>query len=754
MATRKTKVTSKTALKTALKTASKTAAELPAGKQPDRPSGPVRRGKTAKTANRPTATQTQKAMPVQPLANNSCPVVGIGASAGGLEAFIQLLKDLPPDTGMAFIFIQHLDPTHPSMLTEILAKQTEMPVSEIKTNLAVKPNRIYIIPPNTNLVILHGVLHLLPRMETPGEHLPVNYFLKSLAEDWGHQAIGVILSGTASDGTLGLKAIKAAGGITFAQDPESAKYDGMPCHAIAAGGVDYILPPREIAKELASLGHHPYWLDVKVQTDDDLLLNDQDNLYRIFSLLRAATGVDFSYYKPTTIKRRIMRRMMAQNIDKLAVYVKYLQYNLGEIKVLSQDILIGVTSFFREPEAFGQLKTEVFPALLNNNFGNLPVKIWVPGCSTGEEAYSIGISLIEFLREQGINHLVQIFATDLNSAAIVKARGGIYPESITRDVTSERLQRFFTKVTDGFQISKTIRDLCIFAEQNIIKDPPFSGLDLISCRNVLIYFGPILQRKVIPIFHYALKPTGYLMLGTSESIGDFSDLFRLLDKKYKIYTKKSALTPLNFDFGIAKGTAAQLEDHRVMDHLKTSFSNQQELLKEADRIVLAKYTPAGVVVNDKLEVIQFRGQTDPYLTHSPGLASLNLFKMLKPDLTAELRNAIDEADKTGRLVRKEGLRINENGHYRGLNVEVSPFKDPAQEKKCFLIIFEEASFAADVPPKDRSDPASSEQETPADAINQLNRLKLELAATIDSQQAIINQRETANEELRAAYEEI
>jgi two-component system CheB/CheR fusion protein len=385
---------------------------------------------------------------------NICPVVCIGASAGGLEAFTQVLQHLPPNTGMAFVLIQHLDPTHPSMLTEIIAKLTKMPVREIKTNLAVRPNHIYIIPPNTNLVILHGVLHSLPREDLPRIHLPIDYFMNSLAEDQGNKAIGVILSGTASDGTLGLKAIKAAGGITFAQDPGTAKYDGMPRHAIAGGDVDFVLPPQEIAKELALLGNHSYLLITKSQLSDDQMLNDHDNMSRIFSLLRTATGADFSYYKPTTLKRRIMRRMVLHNIDGMPAYVKYLQHNPVEIKALAQDILIGVTSFFREPETFEQLKGEVFPNLIRNETGEAPIRIWVPGCSTGEEAYSIAIALLEFIEEQGIDHPIQIFATDLNGSAIGKARSGIYPESIRQDVAPERLRRFFIKANGNYQISK------------------------------------------------------------------------------------------------------------------------------------------------------------------------------------------------------------------------------------------------------------------------------------------------------------
>lgn len=689
--------------------------------------------------------------------SNTCPfpVVGIGASAGGLEAIIPLLKNLPDNPGIAVIIIQHLKPTHKSMFVDILIQSTAMPVREITDNLEIKPNHTYVIPPNSNLSISHGRFQLTAWDDLSGIHLPIDYFFHSLAENLGPKAIGVILSGIAFDGTAGLRAIKAAGGISFAQDPETAKYDGMPRYAMAAGDVDYVLPPREIAKELATLGRHPYW--IKSTRADATFADGYNNLNRIFSLLRTATGVDYSYYKETTIKRRIMRRMILSNIEKFTDYARYLQHNTAEIKALSQDILIGVTSFFREPETFRQLKAEIFPKLILNKAvrDREPLRIWVPGCSTGEEAYSIAISFLEFSREQHINLPIQIFATDLNAVAVAKARSGIYPGNIRQDVTAEQLDRFFIQVGQGYQINKTVRDLCIFAEQNIVKDPPFSRLDLISCCNVLIYLGSVLQRKVIPIFHYALKPTGYLLLGTSESIGGFADLFRLVDKNYKFYLKRNAVTPLNFDFTVMEDMATELKDGEGMNRNHDDLQDSQDILQEADRIMLAKYTPAGVIINDKMEIVQFRGQTDPYLTHAPGLASLNLYKMLKPDLILEFQKAIHQADKEERPVRKEGLRINGNAQSRNINVEIFPFRDPVQAKRYFLIAFEEKiSAAAAKQARTGFNPWKLGWSKRVDGGQQLNQLKQELAATIEYQQSIIEQRETANEELRAANEEI
>jgi two-component system CheB/CheR fusion protein len=691
--------------------------------------------------------------------SNPCPfpVAGIGASAGGLEAIIPLLKNLPDNPGMALIIVQHLEPTHKSMLADILTQSTAMPVREITDNLELKPNHIYVIPPNSNLSIYHGRFRLTSWDDLKGIPSPIDHFFHSLAENLGPKAIGIILSGTSSDGTAGLRAIKAAGGISFAQAPETSKYGGMPRDAIAAGDVDFVLPPREIAKELAMFGRPPSWLTSKSPKVDAVLTGDYGNLNRIFGLLRAATGVDYSCYKETTTKRRIMRRMVLNNIEEFTDYVRYLQHHPAEIKALSQDILIGVTSFFREPETFRQLKDEIFPKMIQNKpaDGQEPLRIWVPGCSTGEEAYSIAIAFLEFSREQHIDLPIQIFATDLNPVAIAKARSGIYPGNIRQEVTAEQLDRFFIQVNQGYQINKTVRDLCIFAEQNIVKDPPFSRLDLISCCNVLIYLGPVLQRKVIPIFHYALKPDGYLLLGTSESIGGFADLFRLVDKNHKFYLKRSALTPLNFDFTVIEDTATELKGGQEMNNNQDDSQGNQDILKEADRIMLAKYTPAGIIVNDKMEIVQFRGQTAPYLTHAPGLASLNLYKMLKPDVVLEFQKAIHRADKEERPVRKEGLRMNGNDPSRNINIEIFPFRDPVQAKRFFLIAFEE-TVPASLAKKERTGFKlwKTGRKTPADGNQQLIQLKQELAATVEYQQSIIEQRETANEELRAANEEI
>ncbi|HEX9276046.1 MAG TPA: chemotaxis protein CheB, partial [Casimicrobiaceae bacterium] len=467
-------------------------------------------------------------------------VVGIGTSAGGLEAASALLGQLPGNTGMAFVLIQHLDPKHESNLGRILAKATPIPVQEATQGLAVQPNNVYVIPRNTTMTIAGGILQLKPRGEARGPHLPVDAFFKSLAADRQTAAIGVILSGTGSDGTLGVEDIKAAGGITFAQGEESAKYPGMPQSAVSSGCIDVVLPPEEIARELARIGHHPYVIAATRTTDAALPVTEEASLRNILKLLRASFGVDFSGYRDTTVRRRIMRRMVLHIKEDLADYAQHLEKDGSELEALYQDILINVTSFFREPETFEALKNSVFPQILQNKPADAPIRIWVPGCSTGQEAYSLVMALLEFLEDKPGRPGIQMFATDLSEPLLQRARDGVYPENIEAEVTPERLRRFFTRQDNQYRVSKAIREMCLFAKQNVAADPPFSRVDLISCRNLLIYLAPALQKRVIPTFHYALNPNGFLLLGASETIGAFSDLFAPVDREHRIYCRKTS----------------------------------------------------------------------------------------------------------------------------------------------------------------------------------------------------------------------
>jgi two-component system, chemotaxis family, CheB/CheR fusion protein len=523
---------------------------------------------------------------------------------------------------MAFIYVQHLDPKHSTILPQLLARESKMPVKEATEGARIKVNHVYVITPNTNLGVSNGVLHVMPRLDARGHHMPVDYFFHSLAADCGSRAIGVILSGTASDGAHGLRAIKAEGGITFAQDSASAEHDGMPRSAIASASVDFILPPNDIARELKSIGQHPYVAPSRPLPADAL---PDGGFNRVLSLIRSASGVDFNYYKQSTIKRRILRRMALQKTEKLDAYLTYLEEHPAEIHALFNDILINVTSFFRNPDTFEALQQQVFPRLVSERRNDNPIRIWVPGASTGEEAYSMAIALLESLGDRASEVPIQLFATDLNETAIAKARAGIYPESIVSDVSPERLRRFFVRNESGYQVSKRIRDMCIFARQNLTKDPPFSNVDLVSCRNVLIYLTPVLQRRVMPVLHYALKPIGYLLLGSSETVGAYSDLFAAVDKKHKIYSKRLASRRLALDFMSADTAEKTRTTEPNGPTAKDSF--ETSLQREVDRLVIGRYAPPGVVVNDNLQILQFRGQTGLYLQPAPGSADFNLFKI-------------------------------------------------------------------------------------------------------------------------------
>jgi two-component system CheB/CheR fusion protein len=682
--------------------------------------------------------------------NKSFPVVGIGASAGGLEAFTQLLQHLPSNTGMAFVFIQHLDPTHESILTEILSRATDMPVKKVEDGMPVKPNHVYVIPPNTNMGISLGILNLIARPKTSAPHIPIDIFFRTLAEDRKSKAIGVILSGTGSDGAIGLEQIKAEGGITFVQDEKSAKYDGMPRSAISTGYVDFILPPEGIARELARIGTHPYVARPKTTKVDELIPESEDSLRRIFTLLRVATGADFTNYKPATIKRRILRRMALNKIDKLEDYIKYMKSNAAEVQALYQDVLIKVTGFFRDPQAFQVLKSRVFPSIIRNRSPKEPIRIWVPGCSTGEEAYSIAICLIEFLGTTPKTNIpIQIFATDISEVAIERARAGIYIENIVADVSQERLRRFFTKMDRGYQINKSIREMCVFARQDITRDPPFSKLDLISCRNVLIYLGPPLQRKIMSIFHYALKPTGFLLLGTSETVGTSSDLFSLVDKKNKIYSKKAAALHPAFDFIEVGHGLERVAKGDSIGGPKDEVWGELDVQKEADRIILNRYTPAGVVINDNMDIVQFRGQTIPYLELFPGKASLNLMKMAREGLFVELRAAIQKARKQGVPVRRKGLHVRRDGEFRDVNIEVVLINSHTSKERYFLVLFEDAK-----PQSADEGKRTKKTEVKRTECRRVSQLNQELAATKEYLRAVIEEQEATNEELKSANEEI
>jgi two-component system CheB/CheR fusion protein len=673
------------------------------------------------------------------------PVVGIGASAGGLEAFTELLRHLPPDTGMAFVLIQHLDPTHESALTTLLARTTTLPVLEVRNKMPLAPNHVYVIPPGSTMTIADGVLKVLKsRREGPSD--AVDQFLESLARDRGPQAIGVILSGSASDGTRGLEAIKGEGGITFAQDA-SAKYDGMPRSAIAAGCVDFALPPAKIAAELASIARHP---QLRPASADDP--PPPTNGYKqILQLLRIRTGVDFTLYKAPTILRRLARRMVLAKAPTFSAYQKHLREHPAEAEALYQDLLINVTDFFRNPETFEVLKQKVFPRLLKDRTPNQPVRLWVLGCSTGQEAYSMAMAFLECTARARVQIPVQIFATDLNEVLLERARAGLYSHSQIQGLSPERLRRFFIQEEGGYRVCKPIREACVFAKHDVLTDPPFSRIDLLSCRNVMIYLEPALQKRLLPIFHYALKPGGFLVLGSSETIGAFGDLFATEDKNHRFYSRKATaqypqvrLEPKTTPSGITSAL------HKYA--LPQTLPVEAEAEKQADRLLLAKYAPAGVLLNESLEVLQFRGQTGRYLEPPIGKPSANLLKLLRQGLLVPVRAAIQKARREGRAVRLENLEFQSDNQSRRIHLEAVPLKNLKERR--FLLLFEPAEPQA--PARQKPNPSAPIPAIPANlqkALRANTLLREELAATKEYLQALTEQYEAANEELQAANEE-
>ena len=680
----------------------------------------------------------------------SFPIVAVGASAGGLEAFSNLLRALPPEPGLAMVFIPHLDPTHESAMVELLARTTRLPVYQATDGVVVASNSVYVLPPNSDMTIADGALHLLRREATRGQHMPIDTFLHALAEDQTTNAIGVILSGTANDGTLGLLAIKNNGGITFAQDSDSAKYDGMPQSATAAGAVDFVLPPDRIAQELVCIQQQP--LPGK---NEDTFDGNERLLKEVFRLLKNVSKVDFVDYKVATIRRRILRRMNINRVEELGDYVKLLHRDPAEIEALYRDVLINVTSFFRNPEVFESLREVVYPKVLASRSSTEPIRVWVPGCSTGEETYSHAISLVEILSEMRIEMPVQIFGTDLSESAIQRARTGIYKEAISNEVSEVRLRRFFHKSNGGYQISKSIRDMCVFARQNVFSDPPFSRMDLISCRNVLIYLSPVLQKKVIPIFHYALKTSGFLLVGNTEGLlGSGAEIFELVDRKSKIYQKKPVPSPVTFGLSISAERPREAGQARPSNAAKEEppAKPPADVQREADRLLLTKYVPSAVVVNDELDILQSRGRTNRYLELPTGRASLNLLKMARPGLLYELRSLIENARRSGVATAKQGVVVEEDANGGTVvRLEVIPFRTPARDQRHFLVLFEETEGhgVPSIPkPAPRAKAATDSREL------QIGQLKQELASTKEYLQSIIEAQEATNEELQSANEEI
>jgi len=697
-------------------------------------------------------------------------VAAVGASAGGVEAFMELVTNLPADTGMAFVLIQHLDPKHESLLSGLLSRKSAMPVKQVTDGMRVEPDHIYVIPPNATMTLSDHTFHLERRGESSTAHMPVDLFMRSLAEQLRHRAIGVILSGFGTDGTLGMAEIQAQGGVTFAQDEESAKHDGMPHSVITAGCVDYVLPPRDIAGELARIAQHPYVAPTRYD-DTEAHAEPANGLSSIFRLLRRATGLDFTHYRQTTILRRIQRRMVVHRIAKLDDYVKFLLSNPAETKALYQDMLINVTSFFRDPAVFDSLQSQVFPEILKSHSPDRSVRIWTPACASGEETYSLAISFLEFLGERFSQVSLQFFGTDVSDASINRARAGFYPDNIQSDVSLERLRRYFNRVEGGYRISKNIRDMCIFAQHNVLRDPPFSQMDLICCRNLLIYLEPVLQNKIISVFHYAAVPGGFLVLGNSEGIGAASGLFSIVDRAHKIFAKKTTATRQIVNFSLNQPVdRSDLGTVRVPAKRPDSTWNYLEAQKEFDRRLLGHFAPATVFVNEDMEIVHSRGNVNQYIKLSPGRPSLSILKMAREGLLLDLRNAIARAKKDQISVRKTNIQIKNgncddtgNGHGyagtkhaprtgshqgRSVGLEVVPLSLGNLKELYYMIVFHEEAVVR-VPPQRRS-----LEKRNADDTARIAQLEQELSVTKEYLQSVIETQEATNEELQSANEEI
>jgi two-component system CheB/CheR fusion protein len=718
-------------------------------------------------------------------------IAGVGASAGGLEAFTQLLQHLPGDTGIGLVLVQHLDPVHESELARLLARVTPMPVREVTHDLRVEPNCVYVIPPNATMSIVKGRLKLAPRRKSRKPQHAIDLFLESLAQDQREYAIGIVLSGTGSDGAVGLEAVKAEGGITFAQD-DSAKYDAMPRAAIAAGCVDFVLSPEDIASELARIAKHPYLAGDAEGRQRELAVAHQDDatplpsggrkapgpspaqaraeaergppsaggdgLQKVLLRLRNHSGVDFSLYKSSTIRRRILRRMVLGKHGSLDEYAKFVQRNPKELDTLFSDVLISVTGFFRNPEAFEVLKRTVFPKFLKRRPDDV-VRVWVLGCSTGQEAYSVAMAYTESVDSVSRAPRLQIFATDLNDALLEKARAGLYAKSIEGEISQERLRRFFAEEEGGYRIIKPIRESVVFARQNLVRDPPFSRMDLICCRNLLIYLEPSLQSKALPTFHYALKPEGFLFLGASESVGKFIDLFETVDRKHKIFAKKPGPTPIKVLPAVQERPRAKARlPIPAQPALSVTMPTEVSAQREADRLMVNEFAPPGVIVDADLRIVQFRGATADYLAPPRGKASFDVLKMARDGLMLPLRAAINKARKENRPARREDIDLVEHGRARKVNLEVIPLRNV--KERFYLVLFEDSLSPAKPAKLGRtttSRAATPDAPEPRDVKALRKRLaqsERELAESRDYLQAMQEQHDAANEELQASSEEL
>ncbi|MCX6110569.1 MAG: PAS domain-containing protein [Proteobacteria bacterium] len=697
----------------------------------------------------------------------SFPIVGIGASAGGLAAFEAFFAGMPADEdpGMAFVLVQHLAPDHKSVLAELLQRYTRMPVSEVEDGVVLEPNCIYVIPPARDLALINGSLHLLDPSAPRGLRLPIDFFFKSLAQDQHERAVGIILSGTGSDGSQGVRAIKGEGGMIMAQTPASTEFDGMPRSALATCLVDYELLPRDMPAQLIAYAKHA--LGKLPKTSGVSSPSNENSLRKIFLLLRSQTGHDFSLYKRNTICRRIERRMAVHQVTDLESFVQLLQQTPSEVQALFRDLLIGVTNFFRDPEAFKALEHNFIPKLFEDKSPTAAIRVWVAGCSTGEEAYSIAILLKERVETLKQSFVVQIFATDIDSQAIAAARTGVFPASIAADMSPDRLARFFTADTGAhsYRIRKDVRDMIVFSEQDVIKDPPFSKLDLICCRNLLIYLSIHLQRKLIPLFHYALSPGGILFLGSSEGIGDYDQLFDVLDRKAKLYKQKAL--PLTHLTRTSRGSfvppLTPIDPLELQPHAAGRILKRMSLRELMEQTLMREVVPAGALVSENGDILYLHGRTGKYLELAPGEPGTNILKMARDGLRTDLAMTLHQATRTKAIARVSHVNVKTNDQYARINVTVLPATsdtDSATEPQLFVVIFDEATHGVCEPSQPNAAATSAtlgqldQAQVMTDTDARVAELKNELRAKEEYLRATNEELETSSEELKSANEEM
>jgi two-component system CheB/CheR fusion protein len=691
----------------------------------------------------PKAHPSEKQQPQISQRNNKMggfPIVGMGASAGGLEAFERFFKNLPQDSGMAFGVVSHLDPSHASIMPELLQKHTRLKVVQVKDGMKVEKGHVYVIPPDKDMGMVDGTLFLASTKTKSSPRAPVNFFLRSLAQDQGEKAIGVILSGMGTDGTEGVKAIKAELGMVMAQEPKSCKYDSMPRNAIATGLVDYVLAPEEMPERLKSYVAHAVLKPVSTAPAREDIPSDAVN--KIHMLLRSVTGHDFSAYKESTIIRRIQRRMDVHQIEAISNYLSYASENAEEVKSLFKELLIGVTGFFRDADAFDTLKKKALSPLLDSKPYSYTLRAWVPGCATGEEAYSLAIAIQECMEVLKKELSVQIFATDIDEGAIERARAGVFPGDIAGDVGPERLEKFFHSTDDSYRVNRKIREMIVFASQSLIKDPPFTRLDIICCRNLLIYLRGELQKKLLPLFHYSLRPGGMLFLGPSESVGEFADLFSVLDNKWKIYQYQEAAVAapppaVGLDFG-HEATREPLPD--------TGKRPAHQLSQMVQSHLMEHYTPASVVIDGNGDVAYIHGRTGKYLEPAAGVTRANnIIEMAREGLRTRLPTMIRTAASEKKAVRNR-LRVGQNGEFILVDVTVKPLAGPEHED-LYIVVFEEVSL------EERNEKEKKPRQTVKGGDGKIQQLEEELRYTKENLQTTIEELETSNEELRSMNEE-